>query len=157
MTTPDVALPNFHKVTDTLYRGAQPTAIGLVDLELDHGIHTVVNLRHFHCDLWMSEPNTMGYFSIPMDTWHVERADAALFLRIATGERTTPVFVHCAHGSDRTGTMVALYRICVMGWSKDQAIEEMVEGGFGFHGIWQNLKLFINRMDTDKLRQEAGL
>ena len=36
-----------------------------------------------------------------------------------------PVFVHCKHGADRTGTMVAFYRILFEGWSKDEAIREM--------------------------------
>lgn len=39
------------------------------------------------------------------------------------------------HGSDRTGTMCALYRIAVQGWSKEDAIREMTAGGFGFHRI----------------------
>lgn len=149
-------IPNFHKVAPTLYRGAQPDVCGFAELDRI-GIHTVVNLRRFHSDLEMLESYTFGYYEIPIDTWHVTRDEAVQFLRIATGERMIPVFVHCAHGSDRTGTMVALYRICVQGWEKDAAIEEMVEGGFGFHGVWQNLKLFIARIDTDRIKMEAGL
>ena len=67
------------------------------------------------------------------------------------------MFVHCQHGSDRTGTMCALYRIAVCGWTKEDALKEMQEGGFGFHGVWQNLLDFINKLDIEKIKQEAGI
>ena len=56
-----------------------------------------------------------------------------------------PIFVHCRHGADRTGMMSALYRIKHDGWSKQEAIDEMVHGGLGFHSIWTNLISFINK------------
>jgi protein tyrosine/serine phosphatase len=53
-------------------------------------------------------------------------------LAIVTDPARQPVFVHCRRGSDRTGTAVAVYRICVEGWSREAAIDEMVNGGFRF-------------------------
>lgn len=50
-----------------------------------------------------------------------------------------PVVVHCWHGSDRTGAVVAAYRILKQGWSKEQAISEMVNGGYGFHLIYWDI------------------
>ena len=44
--------------------------------------------------------------------------------------------MHCQQGADRTGTMMAFYRIAVQGWPKDDAIAEMKNGGYGFHSIW---------------------
>ena len=43
-----------------------------------------------------------------------------------------PVLVHCKHGADRTGCIVALYRIVFQSWSKEAAIDEMHNGGYGF-------------------------
>ncbi|MCK5172282.1 MAG: dual specificity protein phosphatase family protein [Planctomycetes bacterium] len=64
---------------------------------------------------------------------------------------TGPVFVHCRHGADRTGTACAVYRIAVEGWSKAEAIEEMTKGGFDFHGIYKNLVDYIEELDMDKI------
>jgi protein tyrosine/serine phosphatase len=79
------------------------------------------------------------------------------FLRIATDPKRTPVFVHCRHGSDRTGTMAAVYRIAVQGWTKEQAIAEMTQGGFGFHATFDNLIEYIRGLDIEAIRREAGL
>lgn len=68
-----------------------------------------------------------------------------------------PVFLHCHHGADRTGLMVGVYRVTFCGWTKEAAIQEMVEGGYGFHPIWENLVHFFRDLDIDALRREAGL
>lgn len=68
-----------------------------------------------------------------------------------------PVLLHCQHGSDRTGTMCAMYRICVEGWTKKDAIEEMKKGDYGYHKLWRNLIKYIEKVDVDKIKKEAGL
>ena len=68
-----------------------------------------------------------------------------------------PVLVHCQHGADRTGSMIAVYRVIVQGWSKDDAIREMKEGGYGFHRIWGNLPEWIENLDIDGVRREVGI
>lgn len=78
------------------------------------------------------------------------------FLRIATTPSLQPVLVHCNHGSDRTGTMVAIYRIVFEGWSKAQATDEMINGGFGFHPIWQNLIRYIEELDVNAIKAEVA-
>ena len=67
-------LPNLHKVSDTLYRGAQPTAAGFPELR-KMGIKTVVCLRNFHSDNELLGTNGLAYVAIPMNTWHAERED----------------------------------------------------------------------------------
>ena len=92
-----------------------------------------------------------------MTMWNTQDEDVVRFLKIVTENNNTPVFVHCQFGSDRTGTMCAIYRIAVEGWNKNEAIEEMTEGGFGFHSIWSNLIDYIQNLDIDKIKNAAGL
>ena len=149
-------LPNFYKVSDNLYRGAQPTAEGMRQLK-KLGIKTVVNLRSMHSDRDEIGDTELTYRHIPMTAFIPKTSDAVRFLQIVSDSNCTPVFVHCQHGSDRTGMMCAIYRIAIQGWSKDQAIKEMTKGGFGFHSIFKNLVNYIRHLDTDKLKQSAGL
>jgi len=149
-------LPNLHKVSATLYRGAQPTAEGMRELK-KMGVKTVVNLRSFHSDRDEIGQTPLAYEHITMKAWHAEDKEIVRFLRIVTDESRTPVFVHCQHGADRTGTMCAIYRIAVEGWTKGEAIREMTEGGYGFHEGWQNLIEYIRKLDIQDTKRRAGL
>ena len=149
-------LPNFYKVSDDLYRGAQPAAEGFKALK-DMGVKTVLNLRSFHSDKDLLAGTGLAYENIDVKAWRAEDEDLAAFLKVVTDKTRTPVFVHCQHGADRTGMMVAVYRIAVQGWSKDDAIKEMTEGGFGWHPVWQNLADHIRELDVDALKKAAGI
>ena len=92
-----------------------------------------------------------------MEQWIELHDDVVHFLKIATSPKSQPVLVHCQHGSDRTGTMVAIYRIAVQGWSKRDAIEEMTKGDFGFHPMWKNLVEYIGKLNVSAIRRRAGL
>ena len=147
---------NLHKVSETLYRSAQPTAEGFRSLK-DLGITTIVNLRSYHSDRQEIGTTGLAYEHIYMKAWHPERKEIVRFLQIATDPKRTPVLVHCQHGSDRTGAIVAAYRIVVEGWSKDAAIAEMTSEDFGFHGVWTNLPTWIGDLDVEGIRKEAGI
>jgi len=149
-------VPNLHKVSADLYRSAQPTAEGMQELKA-MGIDTVVNLRSFHSDRDEIGTTGLGYEHIYMKAWHPERKEVVRFLQIATNSKRTPVLVHCLHGADRTGTMCALYRVAVQGWTKKDAIREMTEGGYNFHGVFENLINWINELDVDAVKKDAGL
>src|SRR4030042_3868966 len=123
---------NLHKVSDELYRGAQPTIEGMEGLK-ELGIKTIVNLRSFHSDREEIADSGLSYEHIYMKTWNAEDKEVVRFLKIVTDPNRTPILVHCQRGADRTGTMCALYRIAVQGWGKEEAIAEMTEGGFGFY------------------------
>ena len=156
---PPIALagaPNLHKVSDNLFRSAQPSAEGMVNLKA-MGIKTVVSLRAFHSDRDELGNTGLGYEHIYVKTWHPEREDVVRFLKVATDPARGPVLVHCQHGADRTGTMVAIYRVAVQGWSKAEAAREMTEGGYGFHEVWVNLIPWLEKLDIDAIRKEAGL
>lgn len=153
--------PNLWRVSAGLYRGAQPTAEGLAGLRR-LGVRTVVNLRALHSDrdelaAAGAAAAGLGCERINMKPWHAEDEDAARFLRIAADPARQPVFVHCRDGADRTGTMCAVYRVVVQGWSRQAALEEMVGGGYGFHGVWANLKRYIEGLPAEALRRRAGL
>lgn len=149
-------VPNLHKVGDNLYRSAQPTAKGMENLGI-MGIETIVNLRSFNTDRNLIGNTGLGYEHIYMKAWHPEHKEVVRFLQIVTNPKRTPVLVHCQHGADRTGTMVSLYRIVVQGWTKEEAIREMTEGGFGFHGVWSNLPEWIQELDVEKIKKDAGI
>jgi protein tyrosine/serine phosphatase len=149
-------IPNLHKVSDSLYRSAQPALQGMQNLKR-MGIETIVNLRSFHSDRDEIADTGLGYEHIYMKAWHPERKEVVRFLQIATNPKWTPVLVHCQHGADRTGTMCALYRIAVQGWTKKAALREMTEGGFGFHEVWENLPEWIQELDIDSIKKDAGI
>ena len=148
--------PNLHKVSDDLYRGAQPTAEGMKQLK-ELGVRTIVNLRSFHSDRDEMGDLQFNYEHISMKAWHAEDEDIVRFLKIVSDEGNAPVFVHCEHGADRTGTMCAVYRIAVQGWSREDALEEMRDGGYGFHGVWRNLVRYIHKLDIAEMKRRAGL
>ena len=149
-------LPNLHKVSDDLYRGAQPDPEGFRQLKA-MGIKTVVDLRAGHSDREALGGAGLAREHIPMNAWHAENEDVIAFLKIVTDKSRTPVFVHCQYGADRTGMVCAAYRVVVCGWSKDAAIREMTQGDFRFHRTWQNLVRYIRDMDVEKLKRAAGI
>ena len=151
-----VGVPNLHKVSDDLYRSAQPTKRGMANLKA-MGIETIVNLRSFHSDRDEIGETGLAYEHIYVKTWHPEEKEIVRFLQIVSNPRRTPILVHCQHGADRTGTMCVVYRVLVEGWTLDDALVEMKTGGFGFHGIWVNLEPWIRKLDLDNIRSRVYL
>ena len=143
-------LPNLNRVDDGLYRGAQPTPQGFRKLA-QMGVRTVVDLRLLHSDGKALEGTGLGYVHIPVPAWDVDLDDVLKFLKVVGDPGRRPVFVHCEHGADRTGTMVAIYRMVVQGWPREDAIREMEEGGFGFHPVWVNLPRFLRKLDIEAI------
>lgn len=161
-------LPNLFRVNATLYRSAQPSREGFALLGRqasiangDPPIRTVLSLRAYKDDAPLVPAGAGLHLEhVSFKTWHPEDEDVLDFLRIVSKPEFQPVLVHCRHGSDRTGTMVAIYRIVVEGWTKAQATDEMVNGGYGYHPVWQNLVRYIDELDVEaikaQLAQQAG-
>ena len=127
--TLDESLPNFQKVDEHVYRGAQPTNSGLKDL-VERGIKTVVDLRdigeHSQADEQKAVTDLgMRYVSIPMQGMSTPKdKQIATVLALLNDVTSGPVFVHCKRGADRTGTVIALYRIVHDGWYSKRALSE---------------------------------
>ena len=135
-------VPNLHKVTDNLYRSAQPTAEGMSNLA-ELGIKTVINLRDNHSDKDEIGELPLNARRIEIFAGNMKDEYVEEFLSIVNDTSAVPVLVHCLHGADRTGTMCAMYRILCQGWSPNDAINEMENGGYGYHSIWSNIPRFI--------------
>jgi protein tyrosine phosphatase (PTP) superfamily phosphohydrolase (DUF442 family) len=150
-------VPNLHRIDAGLYRSAQPSEAGFSELK-KLGIKTVLSLRAFHSDADYCRESGMAHcYRIPILTWDLERAEIVRFLKYATDPTLRPLLVHCQHGADRTGTMSAVYRMVVQGWSREAAIREMVEGGYGYHPMWEELLDTLRKLDVAALRREAGI
>lgn len=149
-------VPNFHKVSEDLYRSAQPSAEGMQGLAR-LGIKTIINLRDSHSDRDEIGDLPLGYERIEMEADDPEDEQIIRFLQIVSNTERGPFLVHCKHGADRTGVMCAVYRIAIEGWSKQDAIEEMTKGGFGFHRWWNDLETYIQELNIGGIKKRAGL
>lgn len=149
-------LPNLHRVTDNLYRSAQPTAEGMANAE-KLGVKTVLSLRAFHGDNRVTKDTGLEYRRIPINTWNIDESEIQEALAAITSGRGGPFLVHCQHGADRTGLLIASYRIVIQGWSKEAAFDELQNGGYGYHAIWKNIPTFIEKMDVDAWREKLSL
>jgi tyrosine-protein phosphatase SIW14 len=153
---PAQGLPNLHRVSADLYRGAQPKREGFAELQ-KLGVKTVVNLRKPDgIDARLPELG-FAYEHIPMTAYALKDDDIVRFLQVAGDPASAPIFLHCRRGADRTGLMTAVYRIAIQGWTKDQAIAEMTRGGFRFNHGYQNIITYIQDLDIEQIRQRAGL
>ena len=125
-------ITNCARVNDSVYRGAQPNGEGIKSLAR-LGVRTIINLRMTN-DIWFAEEaeaRAMGitYTNVPMSGIGrpTDEQVAKVLLIIETS--TAPVFVHCQHGADRTGTIIACYRIQHDKWPSKQALQEAKEYG----------------------------
>ena len=122
------ALNNFQQVSDSLCRGAQPSADGFRELAR-LGVHTVLDLRgaggRSSNEARLVHSLGMEYVNIPLDGFKAPTADeVSKIFAVLNDQNAGKVFVHCRRGADRTGTVLALYRIQHDHWTNQQALLE---------------------------------
>jgi protein tyrosine/serine phosphatase len=142
---------NLFQMTPTLYRSALPDR-GAVPLLKKLKVGTVISFLPESDSNWLSTAD-IAQVQLSYRTNHVDDADVIKALRaIQTAEAKGPVLMHCKHGSDRTGLMAAMYRVIVQGWSKEDALSEMTQGGFGDSTHFRDGVRYMMQADVDKLR-----
>lgn len=153
LTPTDIpGVKNFAQVSPVLYRGAQPTEAGFAELK-KRGVKTIVSLRSFNGDSDEIEDTGLQYIRFDCKAWHIEQEDMVKFLKVVEDPANQPVFVHCLHGSDRTGSAVAVYRMMEQGWTSDEALSEI--NNFGYHPIFENIPDFLKNFDPEKTRKQV--
>ncbi|MBI5273833.1 MAG: tyrosine-protein phosphatase [Chlamydiales bacterium] len=149
-------LPNYDAVEDSkLYRGGQPSDIGIAQLASE-GIKTIIILRT-DCNMDRVVEKSKGIITpvhIPFNPYRPNLDMLKQFLMIMKQQKNLPVYIHCFHGSDRTGMFCAIYRIIFHGWNKEKAIKEMKE--YGAHWWHYNLIRFIKNIDVEALKEELN-
>lgn len=149
---------NAGKVSDVLFRGAQPAQPGFVELKR-LGITTIVDLRGNRGPVdWergQVEALGMHFVNIPVGGMAIPSdAQVAQFLKLFRDHPNEKVFVHCYYGADRTGVMVAAYRIAQQNWTAERAVNEM--NSFGFHYIWhRGMRSYVQKFPTNFAAQTA--
>jgi tyrosine-protein phosphatase SIW14 len=142
-------LPNFGHVAQNLYRGGQPSSDGFNTLRT-MGVGMVVNLRDDRAEMAIEkrEVESLGMKSvdIPWSANHEpSSAQIVEFLDLVRANPNTKIYVHCRRGADRTGVMIAAYRIAIEHKSVAEAISEMHQ----YHYDWlfrSQLKRYIESL-----------
>jgi tyrosine-protein phosphatase SIW14 len=157
-TDPSLASPstlegvsNFAKISAGVWRGSQPTAEGMATLK-HMGVRTIVNLRALHTDRDELRGLGLDYVHLPCTALVPDEDVVVKFLKVATDPARRPVFVHCQYGSDRTGVVIAAYRVAVQGWSMEQAKRELPI--FDFHEVFVPLERYLEGFNADQVRQK---
>jgi len=146
---------NLHRISPMLYRSEQPTALGMKNLE-KLGIRTVINLRAFNDDDDEVKGTSLRTEHIKILTWRIDDRHVIEVMRMLRQTENAPFLIHCQHGADRTGVMSAMYRILEQGWTPEDALKELIDGGYGYHPMWKNIVRYVQSVDVAKLRESIA-
>jgi protein tyrosine phosphatase (PTP) superfamily phosphohydrolase (DUF442 family) len=140
---------NFGKVNERVFRGAYPDTAAIKRLK-ELGVKAIIDLRGFGKEVKMEveAASTHGIVctNIPMSGLRRPTDQQVAAVLAAIESLPGPVFIHCKHGCDRTGTIVACYRIRHDGWTKEKALEEANK--YGLSKLERGMKRFV--MDFGK-------
>ena len=148
---------NFGRVNDSLYRGAQPDQKGMRQLQT-LGVRSVINLRMTN-DVWSGEQAAaqayaMAYTNIPLPALEPPTDAQVVTVLAAISTMPKPVFIHCQYGRDRTGTIIACYRIQTDHWTNSSALEEAE--AYGISPFEVGMRKYIRHF-RNKRRVGAGV
>ena len=136
----DTDLPNFHRINKNLYRGGQPTAEGIRQLA-ELGIKTIVTFREMREKIQrekeLAEANGIRFINLHLSNWFSSTDEQIhAIIEVITNLDNQPVFIHCKRGADRTGTIIAVYRMKFENWTDKQANREAKKYGIGWWQVW---------------------
>lgn len=141
------------KVTDQIYRGPHPEM--MIDLQR-LGIRSILSLQTGAQDMFRgrtyvedeeAEKVGISVSHLRLDNLRPPTKDQVTrCLRVMTYPPALPIYVHCKHGVDRTGFIIAAYRVLVQGWDVEDALEEMYELGHHRWFYWYWTPAFRKRM-----------
>jgi len=148
------SLENCFRVSSDLYRCEQPNRQDVADLTA-LGVRAILNLRGHHKD-----SKAFGKAGFTLLVQRMNAGDLSLNDLVAAlrqiRDAPKPVIVHCWHGSDRTGSVVAAYRIVFQDWTPAAALDELRHGGFGYHESWfPNIVTLFETLDAAELRRRV--
>jgi len=147
-------LANLYRVDAVLYRSEQPSSSAIKELE-QMGVKTVLNLRRIKNDPQPQKAN-IKYAHVQINTWTICYKDLVKALRIIENAEK-PVLVHCKHGSDRTGAVVAAWCMVKHNYNKEDAIRELRFGGYHFHEkYFKNIIRLVNSLDVEQLKKDIA-
>ena len=145
---------NLHKVSDDVYRSEQPGKNSVEDLK-SLNIRTLLNLREYHDDDEFFKQSGFALVHHKMSAGGAKVGDLIAALKLIR-DAEKPVLVHCWHGSDRTGLVIAGYRMVFQNRSRENAIEEFRLGGFGYHEkTYPNILRLLETMDIEAVKKDV--
>lgn len=144
------SLINFSRVNDFIYRSAQPNAYMIAWCHTI-GIKSILNLREDRSDLALLKSTTINYFNVKFTTTCFTDTHVVAALKIMQNA-PKPLLVHCKYGADRTGLVVAMYRIVFENWTKEKALSEITNDHYGFNGRLHNIPAYIKKVDIDSIK-----
>jgi len=128
-------IPNFHVVNEKVLRGGQPTGSGFRNLA-DMGVKTVIDLQEegdrAHDEKKLVKALGMDYVNIPMKGMTTP-TDKQISHALKALDKDGPVFIHCKRGADRTGVVIACYRVKHDGWDNQEALSEARNYGMSWY------------------------
>lgn len=151
------ASDNLYQVSDDLYRSEQPLSANQSQLK-QLNIQNIISLRSHNQTAKQLGDAGFNIIHLPINTWAIDRQDVVNTLKAIKQiqAKKQKVLIHCYHGSDRTGTMVAMYRIFLEQWSVEEAKKEMKQGGYGFHPIWINIDALFSPENIKWIGQQLN-
>ncbi|MBK7705218.1 MAG: tyrosine-protein phosphatase [Acidobacteria bacterium] len=136
----DDDLPNFSEVNETLYRGGQPTAAGVKRLA-ELGVRTIISFRDTQSSVLREQAQAaahgINFINMRLSNWFSPTDDEIhRIIDVIRDPTNQPIFIHCKRGADRTGTVIAVYRMLADGWTDRAANREAKKHGIGWWQIW---------------------
>ena len=147
---------NLYKVDSLLYRSEQLVSEDKAVIQ-NIPIKSIINLRYFTRSgdkKVFKTTDGVRLINHPLLTWRIKAPEIAATLKlIKERQKEGAVLIHCYHGADRTGIMVAMYRIIYHNWTIEQAKKEMINGPYGYHSVWKNLEALFTESTVNEVRR----